>query len=149
MPCCAPPAHPAIARPPPSHPRDFSWIKLNAVLACIDANADAALDRLFALLRIRSISTDPAYAAECKACADWHAADLASMGFAAEAHATPGHPIVVAHDRGASGPSALFYGHYDVQPVDPLELWDHDPFETEDRDAPRRIESDPRPRRVR
>ncbi|MBR0650263.1 M20/M25/M40 family metallo-hydrolase [Roseomonas terrae] len=103
--------------------------KLNAVLACIDANADAALDRLFALLRIRSISTDPAYAAECKACADWHAADLASMGFAAEAHATPGHPIVVAHDRGASGPSALFYGHYDVQPVDPLELWDHDPFE--------------------
>ncbi len=103
--------------------------KLDAVLARIDANADAALDRLFALLRIKSISTDPAYSAECKACAEWHAADLASIGFKAEARATPGHPIVVAHDRSASGPSALFYGHYDVQPVDPLELWEHDPFE--------------------
>ncbi len=103
--------------------------KLDAVLARIDANADAALERLFAVLRLKSISTDPAFAAECKACAEWHAADLASIGFTAEARATPGHPIVVAHDRSATGPSALFYGHYDVQPVDPLELWDHDPFE--------------------
>ncbi|GGJ12687.1 M20/M25/M40 family metallo-hydrolase [Neoroseomonas lacus] len=102
---------------------------LDAVLARIDANADAALDRLFAVLRIKSISTDPAYAAECKTCADWHAADLASIGFTAEARTTPGHPIVVAHDRSATGPSALFYGHYDVQPVDPLALWEHDPFE--------------------
>jgi acetylornithine deacetylase/succinyl-diaminopimelate desuccinylase-like protein len=103
--------------------------KLDAVLARIDANADAALERLFAVLRIKSISTDPAYAAECKACAEWHARDLASIGFQAEARATPGHPIVVAHDRGVAGPSALFYGHYDVQPVDPLDLWEHDPFE--------------------
>ncbi len=103
--------------------------KLDAVLARIDANADATLERLFAVLRIRSISTDPAYAAECKACAEWHAADLASIGFEAQARPTPGHPIVVAHDRHAPGPSALFYGHYDVQPVDPLDLWDHDPFE--------------------
>jgi len=103
--------------------------KLDAVLARIDANADAALERLFAVLRIKSISTDPAYAAECRACAEWHAKDLASIGFQAEARGTPGHPIVVAHHREGSGPSALFYGHYDVQPVDPLELWDHDPFE--------------------
>ncbi|MBR0661837.1 M20/M25/M40 family metallo-hydrolase [Neoroseomonas oryzicola] len=103
--------------------------KLDAVLARIDANADAALERLFAVLRIRSISTDPAFAAACKACADWHAADLASIGFEASSRPTAGHPIVVAHDRSAKGPSALFYGHYDVQPVDPLELWDHDPFE--------------------
>lgn len=103
--------------------------KLDAVLARIDANADAALERLFAVLRIKSISTDPAYAAECRACAEWHAEDLASIGFQAEARGTPGHPIVVAHHREGSGPSALFYGHYDVQPVDPLELWDHDPFE--------------------
>ncbi|MBB5691633.1 acetylornithine deacetylase/succinyl-diaminopimelate desuccinylase-like protein [Roseomonas alkaliterrae] len=103
--------------------------KLDAVLACIDANADAALERLFAVLRIKSISTDPAYAAECKACAEWHARDLASIGFEAEARATPGHPIIVAHDRSVAGPSALFYGHYDVQPVDPLELWEHDAFE--------------------
>lgn len=99
------------------------------VLAHIDANLDAALDRLYALLRIRSISTDPAFAAECKACADWHVADLKAAGFDAVAHATPGHPIVVGHARQGSGPSALFYGHYDVQPVDPLELWEHDPFE--------------------
>jgi acetylornithine deacetylase/succinyl-diaminopimelate desuccinylase-like protein len=103
--------------------------KLDAVLARIDANADAALERLFAVLRIKSISTDPAYAAECRACAEWHARDLASIGFQAEARATPGHPIVVAHHRSVAGPSALFYGHYDVQPVDPLDLWEHDPFE--------------------
>jgi acetylornithine deacetylase/succinyl-diaminopimelate desuccinylase-like protein len=103
--------------------------KLDAVLARIDANADAALERLFAVLRIKSISTDPAFAADCKACADWHAADLASIGFEASSRPTAGHPIVVAHDRSAKGPSALFYGHYDVQPVDPLELWEHDPFE--------------------
>jgi acetylornithine deacetylase/succinyl-diaminopimelate desuccinylase-like protein len=102
---------------------------LDAVLARIDQDLDASLERLFTLLRIRSISTDPAYKADCAACADWHVADLASIGFTAVAHPTPGHPIVVAHDRAAAGPSALFYGHYDVQPVDPIELWEHDPFE--------------------
>jgi acetylornithine deacetylase/succinyl-diaminopimelate desuccinylase-like protein len=102
---------------------------LERVLARADANMEAALERLFALLRIRSISTDPAYAAECRACAAWHAKDLASIGFEAAVRDTPGHPIVVAHDRRAKGLSALFYGHYDVQPVDPIELWDRDPFD--------------------
>ncbi len=103
--------------------------ELDAVLARIDADQEAALGRLFDVLRIKSISTDPAYKADCKACADWHVADLESIGFKASAHATPGHPIVVAHDRASPGHSALFYGHYDVQPVDPLELWTKDPFE--------------------
>jgi acetylornithine deacetylase/succinyl-diaminopimelate desuccinylase-like protein len=103
--------------------------QIEAVLANVDANLDAALERLFALIRIKSISTDPAYAAECQANADWHAADLASIGFEATARPTPGHPIVVAHDRSAGGMSVLFYGHYDVQPVDPLELWEDDPFD--------------------
>lgn len=103
--------------------------ELDQVLAHIDSDLDAALGRLFATLRIRSISTDPAYAEECRACADWHVADLAGIGFEASARPTAGHPIVVAHDHGAAGPSALFYGHYDVQPVDPLELWTRDPFE--------------------
>jgi len=98
------------------------------VLAQVDANLDAALERLFALLRLKSISTDPAYAAACRDCAEWHVADLRAIGFDAAAHPTPGHPIVVGHARQAAGRSALFYGHYDVQPVDPLELWDHDPF---------------------
>lgn len=103
--------------------------QLDQVLNHIDAHLDAALERLFTLIRIKSISTDPAYAQECVKNAEWHVADLASMGFAAIAHSTPGHPIVVAHDRAATGPSALFYGHYDVQPVDPLALWERDPFE--------------------
>ena len=102
--------------------------ELDAVLARADADLDAALDRLFATLRLKSISTDPAYAAETRACAEWHAADLASIGFDASVRDTAGHPMVVAHDRSAPGTSVLFYGHYDVQPVDPLELWDHDPF---------------------
>src|SRR5262249_13399253 len=89
---------------------------------------EPALDRLFAFLRIKSISTDPAYAADCQSAADWLAADLAGIGFDAAVRPTPGHPMVVAHDRSAKGSSALFYGHYDVQPVDPLELGDHDPF---------------------
>ena len=55
--------------------------------------------------------------------------DLHSIGFSASARDTPGHPIVVAHDRSARGTSALFYGHYDVQPVDPLNLWTRDPFD--------------------
>jgi acetylornithine deacetylase/succinyl-diaminopimelate desuccinylase-like protein len=103
--------------------------KLDLVLARIDSDLDHALDRLKRVLRIRSISTDPAFAAECRACAEWHAADLASIGFDASVRPTAGHPMVVAHDRKTAGPSALFYGHYDVQPVDPLELWQHDPFE--------------------
>jgi acetylornithine deacetylase/succinyl-diaminopimelate desuccinylase-like protein len=102
---------------------------LEAVLASIESNLEAAHERLFALLRIRSISTDPAYAAECRACADWHVKDLREIGFDADARQTQGHPIVVAHDRNSAGRSVLFYGHYDVQPVDPVELWDHDPFE--------------------
>ncbi len=103
--------------------------ELAAVLAHIDANMDAALERLFAVIRIKSISTDPAYKAECQANAEWHVADLKAIGFEAAVRPTPGHPMVVAHDRSAPGKSALFYGHYDVQPVDPLELWDRDPFE--------------------
>ena len=101
---------------------------LDAVLARIDADLDQAIERLFALLRIKSISTDPTYAADCRAAADWLASDLESIGFRSTVHETPGHPIVVGHAREAAGPSALFYGHYDVQPVDPLELWQSDPF---------------------
>jgi acetylornithine deacetylase/succinyl-diaminopimelate desuccinylase-like protein len=101
---------------------------LDSVLARIDADLDAALARLFEVLRIKSISTDPAFAADTRACAEWHAADLASIGFEAAVRDTAGHPMVVGHDRGGAGTSVLFYGHYDVQPVDPLELWDHDPF---------------------
>ncbi len=104
---------------------------LDKVLAHIDADIDNAIARLFETLRLKSISTDPAYAAETRACAEWHAKDLAAIGFDASVRDTAGHPMVVGHDRSASGTSVLFYGHYDVQPVDPLELWEHDPFAPE------------------
>ncbi len=103
--------------------------RLQAVLDHIDADQPAALDRLFATLRLKSISTDPAYAAETRACAEWHAADLRAIGFDARVADTPGHPMVVGHLHEGAGPSALFYGHYDVQPVDPLDLWEDDPFD--------------------
>jgi acetylornithine deacetylase/succinyl-diaminopimelate desuccinylase-like protein len=113
-----------------SHP------SLDAVLAKIDANLGASLERLKELVRIKSISTDPAYAAECQRAAEWLANDLRAEGFDAATRPTPGHPMVVGHDRTGSGPHVVFYGHYDVQPVDPLDLWNSDPFEVEMRKQP-------------
>lgn len=101
---------------------------LDPVLDRIDADLDAALERLQTLLRMPSISTDPAYAKDCNAAAEWLAEDLKSIGFDASPRKTPGHPMVVG--KGGSGKRhLLFYGHYDVQPVDPLELWNSDPFD--------------------
>ena len=71
--------------------------QLDAALAYADAHMDASLERLTALIAIKSISTDPAYAAECKLAADWLVADLKSEGFDASARPTPGHPVVIAH----------------------------------------------------
>ena len=103
-------------------------MSLDDVLARIDSDLPEATDRLLELLRIPSISTDPAYKAECDRAADWLVADLKSLGADVEKRATPGHPMVVGH-IGEGAPHLLFYGHYDVQPVDPLELWDRDPFD--------------------
>jgi acetylornithine deacetylase/succinyl-diaminopimelate desuccinylase-like protein len=111
-------------------------MSLDQVLARIDADLPQALDRLMALLRIPSISTDPAFKADCARAADWLAADLASLGFDAASRPTPGHPMVVAHG-GTGTRHLLFYGHYDVQPVDPLALWDRDPFDPELQDTPK------------
>jgi len=101
---------------------------LEPVLAQIDADLTQSTDRLLELLRIQSISTDPAYKASCDSAADWLVDDLTSIGVKASKHKTPGHPMVVGH-VGDSGPHVLFYGHYDVQPVDPIDLWDRDPFD--------------------
>ncbi len=109
---------------------------LTQVLDRLDTDLDAALERLLALMRIPSISTDPAWKADCDAAADWMVADLASIGFEASKRPTPGHPMVVAHG-GEGAPHLLFYGHYDVQPVDPLDLWDTPPFEPALEDTPR------------
>jgi acetylornithine deacetylase/succinyl-diaminopimelate desuccinylase-like protein len=101
---------------------------LDDVLAHIDAGLDHSLERLFAFLRLKSISTDPAYRDQCRATAQHLAADLASIGFSADVRPTEGHPVVLAK-AGDGGRRVLFYGHYDVQPVDPLDLWASPPFE--------------------
>lgn len=105
---------------------------LAAVLDRLDANRDQALARLFELLRIDSVSTDPAFKPSCRRAAEWCAATLRDIGFDASVRDTTGHPMVVAHDRGTHAPGTphvLFYGHYDVQPADPLDLWHSPPFE--------------------
>ena len=111
-------------------------MSLDAVLARIDADLPEATDRLLDLLRIPSISTDPAFKADCDRAADWLVDDLKGMGIDASKRPTPGHPMVVGH-LGEGGPHLLFYGHYDVQPVDPLELWDNDPFDPQIEDTPK------------
>ena len=102
---------------------------LDAVLSQIDRDFEQSVERLFALLRIASVSTDPAYKEQCRTAAEHVAADLRSIGFTSEVRPTPGHPVVVAKANGVAGPHVLFYGHYDVQPVDPLNLWKTPPFE--------------------
>lgn len=102
---------------------------IDDVLGHVDAHLEESLSRLSALVGIKSISTDPAFAAECRRAAEWLAEDLSALGFSAEARATDGHPVVVGHQGGTAERSVLFYGHYDVQPVDPLDLWNTDPFE--------------------
>ena len=92
---------------------------LDAVLSRIDRDIDQSVERLFALLRIASISTDPAFAPQCKEAAEHVAADLKSIGFEATVRPTEGHPVVVGKSNGVttgvSGPRVLFYGHYDIE----------------------------------
>jgi len=104
---------------------------LDTVLAKIDGNLDSALGRLFKLVEIPSVSTDPAFARDCATAAEWLAAELSSLGFEAAVRKTPGHPIIVGQAKAARPdvPHVLFYGHYDVQPPDPLDLWESPPFE--------------------
>jgi len=106
---------------------------IDAVLTQLDSNLDGALTRLFELLAIPSISTDPAFAPDCERAAQWLSTELSAVGFSATVRPTAGRPMVVAHAKAARRdvPHVLFYGHYDVQPVDPRELWKSDPFKPE------------------
>ncbi|MBX9908080.1 MAG: M20/M25/M40 family metallo-hydrolase [Beijerinckiaceae bacterium] len=102
--------------------------QLPAILSRLDADLETALTRLSTWLEIPSIGTDPAFDADTRRAAQWLSDDLATLGFAAEVRDTPGQPVVLAHRPKPGAPHVLFYGHYDVQPVDPLNLWESDPF---------------------
>ncbi len=96
----------------------------------LKSNQEAALSRLFEALKIPSISTDPKWAEDCLQMAKWYEAEFTAIGFNAKRINTGGHDFVLAKSPQIEGkPHLLFYGHYDVQPVDPLELWERDPFD--------------------
>ncbi|HET9581928.1 MAG TPA: M20/M25/M40 family metallo-hydrolase, partial [Gemmatimonadota bacterium] len=109
---------------------------MEKVLEQIRSRRDGYLAELEEFLAIPSVSTDPAHAADVRRCAVYCRDRLAAIGFPdAEVTETEGHPIVYAEWLDApSAPTVLFYGHYDVQPVDPIELWTSPPFEATVRD---------------
>src|SRR5205814_4516951 len=91
---------------------------------------DSYLDEYFTFLRFPSVSTDEKYAANIRECADWLSKKLGAIGLESKVVPTKGHPIVWARNKHQPGRrTVLIYGHYDVQPPDPLDLWDSPPFE--------------------
>jgi acetylornithine deacetylase/succinyl-diaminopimelate desuccinylase-like protein len=110
------------------------------VLARVDADLDEARERLFELLRIPSISTQPEHKKDVQLAAEWLRAQLEELGLRTTIMPTAGHPVVLGTHPGPAdtkAPRVLFYGHYDVQPADPLELWKSPPFEPQLVDGPR------------
>jgi acetylornithine deacetylase/succinyl-diaminopimelate desuccinylase-like protein len=108
-----------------------------SLAAHFDATADAARRELFDFLRIPSVSARSEHDADTRRCAEWVRDALGRAGLDAEVLETPGHPIVLGEWRGAGAgaPTLLVYGHYDVQPAEPLELWDSPAFEPAERDG--------------
>jgi acetylornithine deacetylase/succinyl-diaminopimelate desuccinylase-like protein len=101
------------------------------VLARIEQDFDATLSRYLAFLRIPSISTDPAFKDGVRRAGAWLESEFRALGFHVTLHETQGHPILLAGHEGAApnAPHLLYYGHYDVQPPEPVELWESPPFE--------------------
>jgi acetylornithine deacetylase/succinyl-diaminopimelate desuccinylase-like protein len=111
---------------------------MKPVLDYIERNHAQHLDELKAFLSIPSISTAPEHKADVVRCAEWVAQAAKSVGLEnVQIFPTAGHPVVYADflHAGADAPTVLFYGHYDVQPVDPLHLWTNPPFEPTIRDG--------------
>jgi acetylornithine deacetylase/succinyl-diaminopimelate desuccinylase-like protein len=110
---------------------------MNNVIDFINTHRDRYVDELKQYLAIPSISALPEHAADVKRCADWSAEEMRRIGMQnVRLIETPGFPVVYGDWLGAEGaPTILFYGHYDVQPVDPVELWESPPFEATVRDG--------------
>ncbi|MDE2996604.1 MAG: M20/M25/M40 family metallo-hydrolase, partial [Bacteroidota bacterium] len=110
---------------------------MEKALAYTDANFDRFVDELKDFLRIPSVSTDSKHAGDVRQAADWLADHMRALGVSkVEVMDTAGHPIVYGEQIvNPDAPTILVYGHYDVQPPDPLELWDSDPFDPQVRDG--------------
>ncbi len=110
---------------------------MDAYRRWIGENRDCIRKDYFEFLAFQSISSELQYAKQVRACAKWVVLYLQSCGFGAELVETSGHPVVWGEDlsAGSDRPMLLIYGHYDVQPVDPLELWKSPPFEATERDG--------------
>ncbi|HKI03907.1 MAG TPA: dipeptidase [Thermoanaerobaculia bacterium] len=113
----------------PSVPQDLD--------AFFDSNAARIQAELFEFLRIPSVSTRPEHGADVERAAEWLARSMRSAGLSAEILPTAGYPIVLGEWRraAAGAPTVLIYGHYDVQPAEPLDLWTSPPFEPAVRDG--------------
>lgn len=107
------------------------------VQAYIAANRGRFRDELFEFLRIPSVSARSEHRGDVRAAAEWLAERMKEAGLEVSLHDTPGHPVVLGEWRGAGedAPTVLIYGHYDVQPAEPLELWTSPAFEPEERDG--------------
>lgn len=102
----------------------------NAAVEYLRAHRKQAVERLCELVKIPSVSTDPARADDCRRAGEWLVEHMRAMGLRSELAETGGHPAALGFydDAGADAPTILLYGHYDVQPAEPLDLWSVDPF---------------------
>ena len=105
---------------------------MDKILQYLKENRDRFLQELCTYLEFESISAQPRHDKDVRNCAAWIAAHCNDLGMKAEVAPTKGHPVVIAQTPRTHSskhkPHYLVYGHYDVQPPDPLELWKHPPF---------------------
>ncbi|TVP57401.1 MAG: dipeptidase [Gemmatimonadales bacterium] len=110
---------------------------MNDLRATLTVELDRLRDELFELLRIPSVSARSEHASDTRAAAEWVRDHMQRSGLEAEILETGGHPVALGswHGAGPDAPTLLIYGHYDVQPPEPLELWSSPPFDPEIRDG--------------